>query len=215
MDMDNWAIRLIRQSIIKLPAFNQQSAIRLLQCVVCALLIGAAPAAQQNTGSAPVDAWRQFRGSQRLTGVSTSMPPASLKVLWTFNAGEVVDSSAAIVDGVVYIGGGDGDLFALDLATGKQRWKYSTGNIIGESSVAVANGAAFIGDLGGIFHAVNIKDGKALWTFKTGSEIKSSPVVVRDVVLVGSYDGHLYGLDAKTGKPRWKVQTEGQVHATP
>ena len=59
------------------------------------------------------------------------------------------------------------------------------------------------------------RDGKGLWTFKTGSEIKSSPVVVNDIVLVGSYDAHLYGLDAKTGKLRWKVLTDGQVHATP
>src|SRR5918993_320596 len=69
--------------------------------------------------SAPADAWRQFRGSHTLTGVTASPAPAALKVLWTFNAGEVVDSSAAIADGVVYIGGGGGDLFAPDLATGK------------------------------------------------------------------------------------------------
>src|SRR5829696_2637371 len=200
MNMADWTIFLIRRSSFTLRPMNQQPAIRFLQCSVAALLIGAAPAAQQNTGAAPADAWRQFRGSQRLTGVSASMPPAALKVLWTFNAGEVVDSSAAIADGVVYIGGGDGDLFALDLATGTQRWKYSTGNIIGESSAAVGPGAVYIGDLGGVFHAVNRTDGKPLWTFKTGSEIKSSPVIVDDVVLIGSYDGHLYGLDAKTGK---------------
>ena len=62
---------------------------------------------------------------------------------------------------------------------------------------------------------MNIKDGSRLWTFQSGSEIKSSPVIVGDVVLAGSYDSHLYGIDAKTGKPRWKVQTNGMVHATP
>ena len=57
--------------------------------------------------------------------------------------------------------------------------------------------------------------GKAAWTFKTGSEVKSSPVVVGDKVLIGSYDAHLYALGAKDGKLAWKVQTEGYVHATP
>jgi outer membrane protein assembly factor BamB len=130
------------------------------------------------------------------------------------------------------VGGGDGDLIALDAASGALRWKYATGNLIGESSPAVGRDAVYIGDLGGIFHAVSTRDGKALWTFKTGSEIKSSPVVVPgaavaggaggpaapgtdDLVLIGSYDGHLYGLDARTGKVRWKVLTNGQVHATP
>ena len=53
------------------------------------------------------------------------------------------------------------------------------------------------------------------WTFKTGGEIKSSPVLAGDLVLIGSYDTNLYALDAKTGKQRWVVKTEGQVHATP
>ena len=42
----------------------------------------------------------------------------------------------------------------------------------------------------GVVHAVNVADGKPVWTFKTQSEIKSSPVVVGDLVLIGSYDGN-------------------------
>ena len=148
--------------------------------------------------SAPADAWRQFRGTANLTGVSASMPPATLKVLWTYDTKDVIDSSAAIVDGVVYVGGGNGDLLALDLASGKLRWKDTTGNLIGESSPAVGNGVVYIGDLGGLLHAVNIKDGSRLWTFQSGSEIKSSPVIAGDVVLAGSYDSHL---TASTPRP--------------
>jgi outer membrane protein assembly factor BamB len=178
-------------------------------------LIVPALAAQAPTGVAGADEWRQFRGSSRMTGVSASTPPATLKLLWSYDAGDVIDSSAAIADGVVYVGAGSGDLLALDLASGALRWKYTTENLFGESSPAVGAGAVYIGDLGGVVHAVGIPDGKALWTFKTGSEIKSSPVVVNNAVLIGSYDGHLYSLDASTGKVRWKVLTKGQVHATP
>ncbi len=188
------------------------------------LLVAILPAVGQGPVVAPANEWRQFRGNPRLTGVSASTPPATLKLRWTYEAGDVIDSSAAIADGVVYVGGGDGDLIALDLASGALRWKYATGNLIGESSPAVGPDAVYIGDLGGILHAVSTRDGKALWTFKTGSEIKSSPVVVpgvpgvtgvSDVVLIGSYDGHLYALEARTGRVRWKVLTKGQVHATP
>ena len=42
------------------------------------------------------DAWPQFRGNPRLTGVAASTPPATLKVLWTYEAGDSIDSSAAI-----------------------------------------------------------------------------------------------------------------------
>jgi outer membrane protein assembly factor BamB len=192
--------------------------------LLAALLVPALAAQQPTTGISPASEWRQFRGSPRMTGVSASSPPAALKVLWTYDAAEVIDSSAAIADGVVYVGGGDGDLLALDLVSGTLRWKYTTENLIGESSPAVSGDTVYFGDLGGVVHAVGVKDGKARWTFKTGSEIKSSPVIVaansggpgnNDAVLIGSYDGHLYSLDARTGKLRWKVLTKGQVHATP
>ena len=179
------------------------------------LLVATLPLVGQGPVAAPAHEWRQFRGNPRLTGVSASAPPATLKLLWSYDAGEVIDSSAAIADGVVYVGGGDGDLIALDLASGALRWKYTTGNLIGESSPAVGAGVVYIGDLGGVVHAVNTRDGKPLWTFKTTSEIKSSPVIVNDVVLIGSYDGHLYAIEARTGRQRWKVLTKGQVHATP
>jgi len=103
--------------------------------------------------AAPADAWRQFRGTPSLTGVSASAPPATLNVLWSYDTKDVIDSSAAIVDGVVYVGAGNGDLLALDLASGKLRWKYATGNLIGESSPSVGDGAVYIGDLGGLLHA--------------------------------------------------------------
>src|SRR5687767_1817797 len=186
------------------------------RCVVAVVLIGLTlPVAGQTQRAAPAAEWRQFRGTPQLAGASSTTLPATLKLLWTYDAGDVIDSSAAIVDGVVYIGGGNGDLLALDLASGKLRWKYTTGNLIGESSPAVGDGVVYIGDLGGLLHAVSVKDGSRLWTFQSGSEIKSSPVIAGDVVLAGSYDSHLYGVDVKTGKPRWKVQTNGMVHATP
>ena len=165
-------------------------------------------------GQAPATEWRQFRGTSALTGASASAPPAALKLLWSYNVGGPIASSAAIAGGVVYVGGGDGDLVALDLASGKLRWKYATGNLIGESSPAVSGDAVYIGDLGGVLHAVNLRDGKPLWTFKTAGEIKASPVVADGVVLIGSYDTRLYAVDARTGKPRWDVATKGMVHAT-
>jgi len=163
--------------------------------------------------------WPQFRGNSTLSGVTTAALPATLKVLWTYDAGESIESSAAIVGGVVYVGAQTKDdtgvLLALDLETGKEKWKYPTPRGIQESSPAVANGVVYVGDLGGTFHAVDARTGKALWTYKTGTEIKSSPVVVEDKVLIGSYDEHLYCLNAKTGAVIWKFKIDGPVHATP
>jgi outer membrane protein assembly factor BamB len=159
--------------------------------------------------------WPQFRGNAQLTGVAASTLPATLRLVWSWEAGESIESSAAISGGVVYVASMAGELAALDLATGKVKWKYKTGAEVGESSPAVAGGVVYLGDLGGTVHAVNAADGTAVWTFKTGSEIKSSPVVEGDKVLIGSYDTHLYALSVKTGEPVWKFQTTAQVHSTP
>jgi len=163
----------------------------------------------------PSDNWSQFRGNHRLTGVSQSTVPHTLKLLWTYEAGNSIESSAAIVGGTVFVGSQKGELVALNLDNGAAFWKYATGAPIGESSPAVSNGVVYIGDLAGVLHAVNAPDGKRLWTFKAGSEIKSSPVVVGDRVLIGSYDEHLYCLSTRNGSVLWKLKTNGPVHCTP
>ncbi len=161
------------------------------------------------------DEWPQFRGNPQLTGVAPAAVPSNLKLLWTYEAGESIESSAAIAGGTVYVGVQSADLLAIDLQTGKLRWKYRAQEGIGESSPAVHDGVVYIGDLAGLFHAVRAADGKALWTFKAQAEIKSSPVVAGDRVLIGSYDGNLYCLSARDGKLLWKFTTSNYVHATP
>jgi len=163
----------------------------------------------------PADNWSQFRGNQHLTGVSLGEVPANLKLLWTYEAGESIESSAAIVGGTVFVGSQKGELLSLNLDNGAVYWKYHMDSPVGESSPAYSAGVVYIGDLGGWFHAVNAADGKKIWAFKAASEIKSSPVVVGDRVLIGSYDQHLYCLSTRNGSVLWKVKTNGPVHSTP
>src|SRR5215813_3210505 len=106
------------------------------------------------------DEWPQFRGNPQLTGVTTSAIPANLKLLWTYEAGDSIESSAAISGGVVYVGSQTADLLAIDLHTGKLRWKYHAKDGIGESSPTVHDGVVYVGDLSGLLHAVTAADGK-------------------------------------------------------
>ena len=78
--------------------------------------------------------WPQFRGNQQLTGLSTEKIPAQLKLLWTWEGGEVFESSPVIDNGVVYIGSGASELIALDINSGKLLWKFKTGKEVGEST---------------------------------------------------------------------------------
>ncbi len=168
-----------------------------------------------STHSQSADAWPQFRGNFNNTGVSPSAPPAELKMLWTFDAGDIIESSAAIAGGVVFVGTGKSELIAVDLQSGKLKWSYKTTEAVTESSPAVSGGLVYIGDQAGVFHAVNANTGTGAWSFKTEGEIKSSPVIVGDRALIGSYDGALYCFNARDGKKLWNFKTENYVHCTP
>jgi outer membrane protein assembly factor BamB len=170
--------------------------------------------------------WPMFRGNNQLTGVADTTLPARPEVLWQFKTGENFGSSAAIVDGVVYVGCDDGFLYAINLEDGRLKWKSEPALFAGnstskplaaaiQSSPAVHQGLVFYGDEDGMFHAVDQKTGKQKWTFKTDAEIISSPNPTGDRVLFGSYDGNLYCLGVKDGALIWKVKTEGRVHGTP
>src|SRR4030095_9989382 len=178
-------------------------------------LLSAAHYPLHTAHSQAADAWPQFRGNYNNTGVSPSQPPADLKLLWTYEAGDIIESSAAITGNTAYVGTGKSTLVAVDLQTGKLKWSYQTPEAIGESSPAVGAGMVFVGDLSGVFHAVNAATGKGAWTYKTDGEIKSSPVIVGDRALIGSYDGALYCFNARDGKTIWKFKTENYVHCTP
>src|SRR6478752_1356541 len=67
------------------------------------------PQAQQATS------WPQFRGNPALTGVASSEVPQALSLKWTYEAGETVESSAAIAEGAVFVGAGNGNLLAIDV----------------------------------------------------------------------------------------------------
>src|SRR5687767_7284139 len=100
--------------------------------------------------SQSADDWPQFRGNYNNTGVSPSQLPADLKLLWTYDAGDLIESSAAIATGAVYVGIGKSALIAVDLQSGKLKWSYKTPEAIGESSPAVGGGIVFVGDLSGV-----------------------------------------------------------------
>lgn len=191
---------------------------RMRQLGIAAVIMASLPHCLVAPLQAASTEWPQFRNTPTLTGVASSPLPATLRLQWTHDAGSAIESSAAVVNGVAYVGTMAGKLLAIDAASGKLKWSYTatTDDLgIGESSPTVSGGLVYIGDLAGVFHAVDITTGKVRWTYKTQAEIKSSPVVVGDKVLIGSYDGHLYGLNAATGKFVWKAATDNYVHSTP
>ncbi|MFW5870401.1 MAG: PQQ-binding-like beta-propeller repeat protein, partial [Candidatus Sumerlaeota bacterium] len=140
----------------------------------------------------PAADWPQFRG-ENFVGVSTEKdwqaewketPP-----MWTFNV-QTGFSSVAVVDGLVYIAGGEkirGDeakrlaekypdlrptmrefLFCLDAETGEEKWRapLDLNRYNGRGSLAtpaVSNGRVYAYSHYGIFLCCDTKTGEEIW----------------------------------------------------
>ncbi len=160
------------------------------------------------------DDWLSFRGNPQLTGVATGELPENLELLWTFETGDGIESTAAIAAGTVYVGTLDGYLYAINLENGGLKWKYQASGEI-KSSPTVFRNVVHFGDGMGVFHAVDAQTGEPRWTFEAEAEIISSANVAQDRLLFGSYDQYLYCLSAEDGSLAWKFETEGYIHGTP
>ncbi len=133
---------------------------------------------------------------------------------WAFPIGSYIYSSPAVVNGVVYVGSNDGNLYALDAASGSKKWIYHTGASI-SSSPAVINGMVYVGSDNGNLYALDAASGSKKWFYQTGNDIFSSPAVVNGMVYVGSWDGNLYALDAASGVKKWAFQTATGISSSP
>lgn len=125
-------------------------------------------------------------------------------------------SSPAVWNGAVHFGSGDGNVYALDAATGAVKWKYQTGDVV-HASPAIADGMLFIGSWDSWFYALDAATGALKWRFKTGEDaaihnqqgIQSSAAVANGMVYFGCRDSNLYALDEKTGTKRWNYNNKG------
>ena len=136
---------------------------------------------------------------------------AGLRPAWTFRvpptAGDqaTFTASPAVVDGVVYIGGWNGVMYALDAATGDVRWEHATAPATGATYGPIVSSAAVtdvrvgrtlrrlvVFGAGPRLYALDAASGDEVWVTDMGSgvvddptEMQSSPAVWNDTVYVG------------------------------
>jgi outer membrane protein assembly factor BamB len=133
------------------------------------------------------------------------------KVVWDAKVPQLINSSPAVADGVLYIGGAlaqegnsfPGVLYAFDAKTGKKLWQVKTSQTV-DTTPAVYGGMVYFADHGGILYAVNAKTGEITWQTESMGFVHS-PAVTHGVVYVASGSGVLHALDSLTGKELWST----------
>lgn len=121
-------------------------------------------------------------------------PPPQPGWVWGAKARGAVTGAPAVAGDTVYFGSHDARLYALDTATGKQRWQFRTGGAV-SSSPAVVGGTVYFGSGDGRLYALDGASGTKLWEFATGGKIMASPAVAKGVIYIGSTDGVLYAIE--------------------
>ncbi len=148
---------------------------------------------------------------ENVIGTSTV---SALKVKWSLASGNIISSSPAEVNGIVYVGSQDGKLYALKEKSGKVMWSFTTGAAI-STSPAVAKGIVYIGSDDLNVYALDAIKGTLKWQFTVGGLVRSAPVVANGVLYFGAQDGKLYALNANNGKLLWSFATGGPITSSP
>lgn len=138
------------------------------------------------------------------------------EVLWTFEAGDEVNSSPTVVDGTVYVGSSDTHVYAVDAVSGEKEWGFETGRWI-VSAPNVVDGTVYVGSGDSNIYALDAEGRYEIWRFETDGSVFSSPTVADGTVYVGSEapDSHLYALDAATGDEVWSFDTGEDIDTSP
>lgn len=138
-----------------------------------------------------------------------------------------IESSPTVVNGLVYMGSYDDNVYCLDAISGALVWKHETDGTV-FYSLAVTNGFVYVASENqtgpgyepgnSSLYCLNAITGTSVWTKYFGSStIVSSPAIAGDIVFVGVTWGNngIYGLNATTGAIVWSHSGDGLGESPP
>lgn len=126
--------------------------------------------------------------------------------LWVYGTELPLGNSPTYDNGVLYVGGFDHKIHAIDAASGlkKAGWTFVEAGAGYDTNPLVVNNTVYAGNRDGNFYALSASDGHKLWQFPTGGPIHYSAAYKNGVVYFASDDSFAYALDASSGQQIWK-----------
>jgi alcohol dehydrogenase (cytochrome c) len=138
----------------------------------------------------------------------------------------ILEASPIVVDGIMYVSGPPGDVYALDARTGTQIWRYHRNQDVKNpyeinpynKGVAVLDGRVFFGTLDNNLIALDAHTGRQLWEKHVadtlgGYTLTGAPLAVKGKIIMGMSGGEmgvrgwLDAYDAATGERLWRLYT--------
>lgn len=130
------------------------------------------------------------------------------KRLWRTKVKKGLSGGVGFGGSQVYVGDIEGNLYALNASDGAQQWQvYLNSEIL--SAASGDNDRVAVQARDGYIYMLSASNGDELWKYKTDTRPLTnygtgSPLLVRDLVVVGTADGKVIALDAASGSRRWE-----------
>jgi len=172
--------------------------------------------------------WSYFRGNLDNPGVAVGQSaPVNIGAgpTWTYATDDAITSSPVIVDGKVYIGSNDKNLYCIDAYTGEKIWNFTTDYKV-SATPFVVGGRVYTGATDGNVYCLDADDGTLIWERYAGGwtdvlfeatswQPRSSPIVIGNKLYVGALDGKVYCLSTSDGDVEWTYQTNASIGGYP
>ncbi|WP_312696383.1 outer membrane protein assembly factor BamB family protein [Sphingobacterium mizutaii] len=137
------------------------------------------------------------------------------KVVWEFEDHGDIGAGITADKKWMYTANTVGEVYALDLKTGKQQWTFKTGGKV-YSTPAVHKGVVVVGSSDHFIYGIHAKTGKELWKLEADKAVLGSPAVKNGKAYIGASDGIFRCIDVKTGKLIWSYKdVQGYVSTLP
>lgn len=149
-------------------------------------------------------------------GVASGKESSGGEEIWSFETGDRVFSSPTVVDGTVFVGSNDNNVYALDAESGDEQWAFETAGSI-QSSPNVVDGTVVVGSDDTKIYALDAATGDEQWAFDPGGYgwADISPTISDGTVFLGGPDSQLYAVDVETGDEQWSFDTGNFVSSSP
>jgi outer membrane protein assembly factor BamB len=109
-----------------------------------------------------------------------------------------------LLEGVLYVGSGDGGLYAVRAADGEKLWRHDArAPVFSGVGRLGADGLAF-GTMDGSVVVLDRKTRRETLRVRTGGGVVTTPVLAGDRLVVGSRDYLLYGFAPDDGRVTWR-----------
>lgn len=110
-------------------------------------------------------------------------------------------------ENTIYVGNGDGSIYALKRDDGKIKWKRKY-NLSIASGPTIEGNSIYVGTNDAELVAINKQTGAISWIANMSSEVLSDPVIAGNKIIVQTIDGKVSALDIANGEKIWSESRE-------